>query len=190
VQVCELQIDGVAVGLESVVVFSHNWEVGEPIDIISVQSLFETIKQILLRSAGSRGPGLKVCHKLTEGALALLHPNDFILCVGLGTDWLKLQFERHKEGVPTGERCLAFCKRFDVGLGPHSCIFGHEEKGRGNHLVNVQHGGSICTLDLLSLWIAEREPIFIRVDPNAKGAPKQTGGLRVLALEDDGLLDN
>jgi hypothetical protein len=56
--------------------------------------------------------------------------------------------------------------------------------------VHVQHGGSISTLDLLSLSVSERKPIFVHVDPNAKGTPKQTGGLRVLALEDDGLLDD
>jgi hypothetical protein len=89
VQVRELQIDGVAVGLESVVILGYDREVEEPINVIGVQGLLEAIKQILLGPAGSRGPGLKVCHKLTEGALALLYPNDLILCVGLGTDRLK-----------------------------------------------------------------------------------------------------
>jgi hypothetical protein len=190
VQVRELQVDGVAIGLESVVVLGHDREVREPINVIGVQGLFEVIKQILLGLAGSRGPGLKVCHKLTESALALLHPDDFILCVGLGTDRLELQFERHKEGVPAGKRCLAFCKRFYVGSGPHSCVFGHERKSRRDHFVNVQQDGSIGTLHFLSLWIAERKAIFIRVDPNAKSTPKQTGGLRVLALEDYGLFDD
>jgi hypothetical protein len=190
VQVCELQVNGVAVGLESVVVLGHDREVGEPIDIIGVQGLFETIKQILLGPTGTRGPGLKVCHKLTEGALALLHPDDFILRVGLGTDRLELQFERHQKGVPACKRRLAFRERFYVGSGPHRCVFGYEGEGRGNYFVNVQHSGSICTLDFLALSISERKAIFVRVNPNVEGTPKQAGRLRVFALEDDGLLDD
>jgi hypothetical protein len=95
------------------------------------------VKQILVRLTDARGPGLKIGHKLTKGALALLHSNDFVLRVGLGTDWLKLQFERHKEGVPVCKRRLAFCERFYVGSGPHSCVFDHEGEGRRDHFVNV-----------------------------------------------------
>jgi hypothetical protein len=172
VQVGELQINGVAVGLKRVVIFGYDWEVGEPIDVVGIQGLLEAIKQILLGSAGSRGPGLKICHKLTEGALALLHPDDLVLRVGLGTDWLKLQFERHKEGIPTGKRCLAFCKRFDVGSGPHGCVFGYEGKSRRDHFVDVEQDGSISTLHFLSLGVTECKSIFIRVDPNVKGTPE------------------
>jgi hypothetical protein len=190
VQVCELQIDEVTVGLESVIILSYDREVGEPINVIGVQGLFEAIKQILLGSTGLRGPGLKVCHKLTKSALALLHPDDLIFCVGLGTDRLELQFEHHEEGVPACKRRFAFRKRLYVGSGPHGCVFGHEGEGRGNHHVNVQYGGSICTLDFLALGISERKAIFVHVDPNAERTPKQVGRLRVLALEDDGLLDD
>jgi hypothetical protein len=190
VQVRELQIDGVAVGLESVVVFGHDREVGKPIDVIGVQGLLEAIKQILFGPAGSRGPGLKVCYKLAKSALALLHPDDLVLRVGLGTDRLELQFERHKEGISARKRRFAFGEGFDVESGPHRCVFGHEEKGRGNHLVYVQHGDSISTLDLLFLRISERKPVFVCVNPNAESTPKQSGGLRVLALENDGLLDD
>jgi hypothetical protein len=190
VQVGELQVDRVAIGLERVVVLCYDREVREPIDVIGVQGLFETIKQILLRPAGPRGPSLEICDKLTKSALALLHPDDLVLRIGLGTDRLEFQFERHEKGVPARKRRFAFGERFDVGSGSHCCVFGHERKGRGNHLVYVQHGGSISTLDLLSLSISERKPIFVPVDPNAEGAPKQAGGLRVLALEDDRLLDD
>jgi hypothetical protein len=89
VQVGELQVDRVAIGLERVVVLCYNQEVREPIDVIGVQSLFEAIKQILFEPADLRGPGLKVCDKLAESALALLHPDDLILRVSLGADWLK-----------------------------------------------------------------------------------------------------
>jgi hypothetical protein len=190
VQVSELQIDGVAVGLESVVVLGHDREVGEPINVIGIQGLLEAIKQILLGPASSRGPGLKVCHKLTKSVLALLHPDDLILRIGLGTDWLKFQFERHKEGVPACKRRLAFRERLYVGSGPHSCIFGHERESQRDHFVDIEQDGSISTLHLLALWISECKLIFIHVDSNAKGTPKQSGRLRVLALEDDGLLDD
>jgi hypothetical protein len=176
-QVSELQIDRVAVGLKRVIVLGYDQEVRELIDVIGVQSLFEMIKQILLRSTSPRGPGLEVCHKLTEGALALLHLDDLVLCIGLGTDRLKFQFERHEEGVSARKRCLAFCKGFYVGSGLHSCVFGHERKGQGNHLMNIQQDGSICTLHFLSLRIAECKAIFIRIDPNAECTPKQLGRL-------------
>jgi hypothetical protein len=129
VQVRKLQINGMAVGLESVIVLGYNREVGEPIDVIGVQGLLGAIKQILLGLTGSRGPGLKVCHKFTESALALLHPDNLVLRVGLGTDQLELQFERHKEGVPACKRRFAFHERLYVGSGPHSCVFGYEGKG-------------------------------------------------------------
>jgi hypothetical protein len=85
-----LQVNRVAVGLERGVVFCHNQEVRKPIDVIGVESLLETIKQILIRLTGARGSGLEIGHKFTKCALALLHPNDLILCVGLGTDRLEL----------------------------------------------------------------------------------------------------
>jgi hypothetical protein len=190
VQVGELQVDRVAIGLEHVVVLGYNREVGEPIDIIGVQSLFETVKQILLRPAGSRGPSLEICDKLAKSALALFHPNDFVLCVGLGTDRFELQFECHKKGIPACKRRLAFRERLYVGSGPHSCIFGHEGESRGDHFVYVEQNGSIGTLHFFSLGISERKSIFIRVDPNAEGTPTQSGRLRVLALEDNRLLNN
>jgi hypothetical protein len=90
VQVGELQVNRVAIGLECVVVLRYDREVGEPINVIGVQSLFEAIKQILLRLAGLRGPSLKVCDKLAKSVLALLHPDDLVFCVGLGTDRLEL----------------------------------------------------------------------------------------------------
>jgi hypothetical protein len=90
VQVGKLQVDRVAIGLERVVVLCYDREVGKPIDVIGVQGLFETIKQILLRPAGSRGPSLEICDKLAKSALALLHPNNLILHVGLRTDQLEL----------------------------------------------------------------------------------------------------
>jgi hypothetical protein len=80
----------VAVGLKRVVVFGYDREIGEPINVIGVQGLFEAIKQILLGPTGSRGPGLKVCYKLTKGALALLHSNNLVLRVGLGANRLEL----------------------------------------------------------------------------------------------------
>jgi hypothetical protein len=54
--------------------------------------------------------------------------------------------------------------------------------------MNIEHDGSICTLHLLALWITECKAIFVRIDPNAEGTPKQSSGLRVLALEDNELL--
>jgi hypothetical protein len=190
VQVSELQIDRVAVSLECVVVFCHNWEVRELIDVIGVQSLFEMIKQILLRPTGLRGPGLEICYKLTKGALALLHLDDLVLCVGLRTDWLKFQFECHEKGVPVCKRRFAFCKRFYVGSGPHSCILGHEEEGREDYFINIKQGGSICTLHLLALLIAKCKTIFICIDPNTKSTPEKLGRLGILALEDNGLLND
>jgi hypothetical protein len=89
-QVGDLQVDGVAIGLERGVIFCHNQEVQKPINVIGVQSLLEAIKQILVRPTSARGPGLEIGHKFTESALALLHPNDLVLCVGLGTDRLEL----------------------------------------------------------------------------------------------------
>jgi hypothetical protein len=86
VQVGELQIDQVAIGLERVIVFCYNREVQEPVDIVGVQSLFEAIKQILLGPTSLRGPGLEIRHKLTKGVLALLHLNDLVLYIGLRTD--------------------------------------------------------------------------------------------------------
>jgi hypothetical protein len=130
---------------------------------------------ILVRPTGTRSPGLEIGYKLTEGALALLHPDELVFSVGLGTDWLEFQFEHCEEGIPVCKRRLAFCKRFYVGLGPHSCILDHEKEGRGGHFVNVKQGGSVCTLHFLSLGIAERKAIFVCVDPNAEGAPKQSG---------------
>jgi hypothetical protein len=137
VQVSELQVNQVTIGLERVVVFCYDQEVGEPIDVIGVQGLFEAIKQILLGPASLRGPGLEVCYKLTKDALALLHPNDFILRISLGADRLKFQFERHEKGIPAGKRCLAFCKRFYVGSGPYGCVFSHERKSQRDHFVYI-----------------------------------------------------
>jgi hypothetical protein len=80
----------VPVGLERGVVFCHNQEVQKPIDVIGVQGLFEAVKQILIGLTGARGPGLEIGHKLTEGALALLHPDDLVLSIGLGIDRFEL----------------------------------------------------------------------------------------------------
>jgi hypothetical protein len=187
-QVSDLQIYQVAIGFECGIIFCHNREVRQPIDVIGIQSLLKTIKQILIWPAGSRGPGLKVCHKLTESALALLHSDDFVFSVGLRTDRLKLQFECCKEGVLVCKRCFAFCKRFYVELSPHSCILNYEWEGWGDHFMNVKQGSSICTLHLLALKITERKTIFVCIDPNAKDALKQSGRLWVLALEDYRLL--
>jgi hypothetical protein len=171
-QIGDLQVNGVAIGLERGVVFSHNREVQEPIDVIGVQGLLETIKQILIRPAGARGPSLKVGHKLPKGTLALLHPDNLVLCISLGTDRLELQLEHRKKGVSIREGYLFFGKRFNVGSGPHSCILDHERKGQGDHFVYVQYGGSISTLDLLSLSIAECEAVFVHIDPDAEGTPE------------------
>jgi hypothetical protein len=109
--------------------------------------------------------------------LALLHPNDLIYCVGLETDWFELQFERCKEGVPICEGHLAFGERLYVGSGLYSCIFDHERKGQGDHFMDVEQSGSICTLHLLALGILEHKTIFVCVDPNTKGASEQLGRL-------------
>jgi hypothetical protein len=57
-------------------------------------------------------------------------------------------------------------------LGPHGCVFNHKGKNQRDHFMNIEQGGSICTLHLLSLWIAECKTIFICVDPNVEGTPK------------------
>jgi hypothetical protein len=161
-----------AIGLEHGVVFRHNQEVREPIDVIGIQSLFETVKQILIGPASSGRLCLEVCYKLTKGAFALLHPDDLVLYVGLGTDQLELQFERRKKGVLVCKRCLAFRERFYVESDPHSCVFDHEGEGQRDHFVYIKQGSSVSSLHLLSLWIAECETILIRVDPNTKGTPE------------------
>jgi hypothetical protein len=78
----------VAIGLECGIVFCHNQEVQKLIDIIGIQGLLEAIKQILIGPTSVRSPGFKIGYKLTEGALALLHSDDLVLCVGLRTDRL------------------------------------------------------------------------------------------------------
>jgi hypothetical protein len=80
----------VAIGLERGIILCHNQEVQKPIDVIGIQSLLKAVKQFLIGLAGLRGPGLKIGYKLTKSVLALLHPNNLILCIGLGTDRLKL----------------------------------------------------------------------------------------------------
>jgi hypothetical protein len=171
-QVSDLQIDRVAIGLEHGIIFCHNWEVQKPIDVLGIQGLLEMVKQILVGPAGLRGPGLKICYKLTKDALALLHPDDLVLCVGLGTDRLELQFERREEGVLVCKRHLAFCERFHVGSGPHSCVFDHEREGQRDHFVHIEQSGSICTLHLFALWIVKCKAIFVCIDPNMECTPK------------------
>jgi hypothetical protein len=136
-QVGDLQVDGVAIGLQRGVVFCHDQEVRQPIDVIGVQGLLETIKQILVGPTGTRSPGLEIGYKLTESALALLHPDDLVLRISLRTDWLKFQFERREKGVPVCKRRLAFCKRFYVGSGLYSCVLDHEREGRGDYFMNI-----------------------------------------------------
>jgi hypothetical protein len=75
VQIGELQVNRVAIGLERVVVFCYDREVEEPIDVIGIQSLFEAIKQILLRPTGSRGPSLEVCDKLEIFGICVVYGN-------------------------------------------------------------------------------------------------------------------
>jgi hypothetical protein len=48
VQVSELQVNQVAVGLKHGIVFCHNQGVQKPVDVIGIQGLFGTIKQILI----------------------------------------------------------------------------------------------------------------------------------------------
>jgi hypothetical protein len=69
----------VTIGLERGIILCHNREVQKLIDVISVQDLFEAIKQILVGLTSARGPGLEIGYKLTKGALALLHPDDLVL---------------------------------------------------------------------------------------------------------------
>ena len=108
-------------------------EVGEALQVVFVQALFQPVEEVREGVPGAGGPSLKLGDEGGEGLLlALMHFRELDLGLGLSVKYFKLKLELFNKIGPAASTDSATIRElFDVGVGPKSGV-----------LLEIGQGGS------------------------------------------------